>query len=1091
MCVCVCVCGCATVTVLLSSQVDVKRSQADSSHWCGMYMLLLPLVLCFVRFFFCMMFACVCRANQLANVLHKLGLRRNKICGILMERCADYIVAYIAIHKVSLVVAEVVVMEVVVCDASVVSISYASNTRQPRVPKHMFTPMHPCTQSQSHTHTHTQAGGAYLPIEAVHPTSLVFDIVEDATPVAVITTSQYAHRLPPDCVRVLLDVNELESVNRLANEKKGQVEDTTEEKAYEENITDTHKKHSRATATATATATVARPTVPWYLDEECTRNAEWDQATLDDLAYAVYSSGTTGRPKGILCPHRGAVNSYHDRHTHYPYATGERYASNVFFVWEAVRPLLVGTPCYVIPDRTIYDPCRLVAYLQCHACTRLLLTPSLLGAVLDTPRLPCDGDLPALRIVWLCGEVVTRELTARFFRRYPHVRLLNLYSISECHDVSVADLALTPPSPRYSPAGHLMHNVHVFVLDHDLRHAPLGVPGEVFVGGHNLARGYLNLPDRNAERFISNPFRSLLDHRHLHLQPPSPTSHLSLSSPTSHLSLTSPSSLISPTTPPPTQPQQLRSSALLYRTGDVGRFLPGGLLEIMGRCDFMVKIRGYSVELGAVEATLVRHAFVLSCLAVAFGDEGEEKRLVAYVVLEEEVEEEVECECERTAEVAVGRGARHRSEEDAEDEEDEEEWRTQQRLDRVRTWLRDQLPHYMIPAQFIPLRALPLNDATGKADRSKLPSPPPVGMRPLRAPSTFTSPSTSTSASTATSVSTSASASTSSSRSTSASPSSSANAPTLSPRADMRTTSATTLEGGRSSSTRALTGARQQQSHSPAALASWRALLHRELSQGLGVRRLQATDSFLDMGAHSLLLARIAGRLRAAGLDVGVAELYEHHTLRSLEAFLFTDEESAFASTPPRERERDRAEAVERQLQEVGEEATEEQTQEQEEGSRAHDRLHRIAVVAVDAEFVGCANAERLWERCRDGEVCLRRMEAAELGDERARALASEHGTRFVAVDSALPNATEFDADFFGLSDSEAARLDPQHRLFLQACLRTLESAGHGDIAQPSHIGVFAACYLNTYAVHSPVIATGLSSFASSPAGFLQVCGCS
>ena len=270
--------------------------------------------------------------------------------------------------------------------------------------------------------------------------------------------------------------------------------------------------------------------------------------------------------------------SYYWRHQFVPYNNNnglEREACNVFFVWEMLRPLLAGATLYIIPDTVIYDPRLLVAFLAEHAITRSLFTPSLLDAVLlDTTSTTEGADaslavrLASLSTVWLCGEVVTGELRARLVAQLPHVRLLNLYSISEAHDVSASDLThlgATSAARKYMPAGFLLPNVRIHVLTTDLQPLPIGVPGEIYVAGPTLAIGYLNRPDLTQQRFIQSP---------------------------SHLN--------------PNSADPSSSSVRLYKTGDWGCLLSDGQLEIMGRCDGMVKIRGYSVEVRAIEATLTQ-----------------------------------------------------------------------------------------------------------------------------------------------------------------------------------------------------------------------------------------------------------------------------------------------------------------------------------------------------------------------------------------------------------------------------------------------------------------------------------------------------
>ena len=285
----------------------------------------------------------------------------------------------------------------------------------------------------------------------------------------------------------------------------------------------------------------------------------------------------------------------------------------------------------------IYDATSVISFIRENKITRILFTPSLCQLVVDSLRSEEEiSSLKSLRIVWLCGEVVTNELRKKFIQLIPWCKLLNLYSISECHDVSVADLREVDEnlSPRYAPCGAIMENVRLYILDDNLKQVPYGVPGEVFVGGPTLAIGYLNREDLTSQRFIKNPFSS-------------------------------------------------ERGSRLYRCGDRGRLLPNGMLEVIGRCDFMVKIRGYSVVLGAVEVAIAEHPAISSAVVVTEGDEGSDKKLVAYVVPE-----------------VWGEIPSHNS---------------------IRIFLKNKLPHYAVPSVFVLLGEIPINPASGKVDRKKLP----------------------------------------------------------------------------------------------------------------------------------------------------------------------------------------------------------------------------------------------------------------------------------------------------------------------------------------------------------------------------------
>ncbi|NQT70309.1 MAG: amino acid adenylation domain-containing protein [Desulfobacteraceae bacterium] len=434
-----------------------------------------------------------------------------------------------------------------------------------------------------------KAGGAYMPMDLANPDSLLEKISNEAEPKVIITKSKYVDRL-----------NQINTNKTL-------------------NIDVDHS---------------------W---KDCTYDKDAVASlTLDNLAYIAYSSGTTGEPKGIMAPHRGAVHSYLHRYETSSYQPGDRVACNIFFVWEILRPMLKGATCYIIPDDIIYDPKSLIAFLAEHKITEILFTPSLLESVINS----IDADqiqskLASLKVIWLNGEVVTTKLKNRVLKRMPaHVRLLNTYSISECHDVADTDLRDVEDLPSgICPVGKPMSGVEIKLLDENMQPVSSGSVGELYIGGPCLAKGYLKKPELTAERFV------------------------------------------------------LIEDQRFYRTGDLAEIHTDGKLEIKGRCDFMVKIRGYSIHLGAVETALLEHANVKSCAVIAEGEEGEDKRLVAYVVRHEAADWEID---ERTGTSVA-----------------------------IRNILKLYLPHYMIPGTYVELDNIPLHPITGKLNHKLLPSPPP------------------------------------------------------------------------------------------------------------------------------------------------------------------------------------------------------------------------------------------------------------------------------------------------------------------------------------------------------------------------------
>jgi amino acid adenylation domain-containing protein len=313
------------------------------------------------------------------------------------------------------------------------------------------------------------------------------------------------------------------------------------------------------------------------------------EAGAESTAYIIYTSGSTGRPKGVAIPQKQLLNRLDWMWRAYPFTPDEVCCQKttinfVDSIWEMLGPLLRGTPTIVIPEEDVKDLGRLTRALAEKGVTRLWLVPSLLSALLDfDPRL--GERLPRLKFWAPGGEALSLELFWRFTTRMPERVLLNLYGTSEFFDAAFYDSSWAGPGLERVPIGRPLSNVRLYVLDERLRPVPVGVPGQLHVGGAGLARSYLNRPDLTAEKFIPDSFTD-------------------------------------------------EPGARIYRTGDAARFLRDGQVEYLGRIDHQVKIRGFRVEPGEVEAALRGQEGVQDCVVAArsFGGREEDKRLVGYVV---------------------------------------------------------------------------------------------------------------------------------------------------------------------------------------------------------------------------------------------------------------------------------------------------------------------------------------------------------------------------------------------------------------------------------------------------------------------------
>jgi amino acid adenylation domain-containing protein len=313
-----------------------------------------------------------------------------------------------------------------------------------------------------------------------------------------------------------------------------------------------------------------------------------------EVAYVIYTSGSTGEPKGVEGTHRAAINRFAWMWKKYPFEAGEVCCqkTNLGFVdsiWEIFGPLLAGVPSVIVPEEAVRDPELLVEELGREHVTRIVLVPSLMRALLEyEPNL--QARLPELKL-WTCsGEILPVELARKFREAVPEAKLLNIYGSSEVgadvtwHEVEERDMELGTVA-----IGRPISNAQIYLLDEGGRPVPVGLRGEIYVGGEGLARGYLKREELTAERFVANEVA----------------------------------------------PEQ---GARLYRTGDVGRYRGNGDLEYVGRVDQQVKLRGQRIELGEIETVLGRQAGVRQAVVAVTG-EGEEQRLAAYLVLKEGGEE--------------------------------------------------------------------------------------------------------------------------------------------------------------------------------------------------------------------------------------------------------------------------------------------------------------------------------------------------------------------------------------------------------------------------------------------------------------------
>jgi amino acid adenylation domain-containing protein len=353
----------------------------------------------------------------------------------------------------------------------------------------------------------------------------------------------------------------------------------------------------------------------------------------ENLAYVIYTSGSTGKPKGAMNSHTAIYNRLCWMQEAYRLTPADHVLQKTPYsfdvsVWEFFWPLMTGARLVVARPGGHRDSAYLVELIKQEQVTTLHFVPAMLHVFLAEAGVE---TCTSLRRVICSGEALSRELQDRFFTRLPEVELHNLYGPTEAA-VDVTCWACDAASKHSTvPIGRPIANTQIYLVDKHHQLVPVGVPGELYIGGVQLARGYHKRAELTAERFVPDPFSSV-------------------------------------------------PGARLYRTGDLARYLSDGSIEYLGRLDFQVKIRGFRIELGEIEAVLGEHPAVSEAVVLARADVRDEKRLVAYLLLDG----------------------------------DERPTNTE-----LRDALKAHLPEYMVPAQFVMLKEFPVTP-NGKVDRRAL-----------------------------------------------------------------------------------------------------------------------------------------------------------------------------------------------------------------------------------------------------------------------------------------------------------------------------------------------------------------------------------
>ncbi len=433
-----------------------------------------------------------------------------------------------------------------------------------------------------------KAGGAYLPLDPAYPQERLTYMLEDAQVPVILTQEELVNNLPIHNAQIICINSDWKEITNKSREN------------------------------------------------------PLNEVTPNNLAYVIYTSGSTGKSKGVMIEHHSLVNAYlawEEAYQLHTYATSHlQMASFSFDVFsgDLVRALCSGGKLVLCPRELLLEPDKLYQLMIQEKVDCAEFVPGVLRNLIQYLE-QSQQRLDFMQLL-ICGSDSWYVLEYEEFRKFciQKTRLINSFGLTEATiDSTYFETGTTQSSiDQLVPIGQPFANSQIYILDHYLQPLPVGVTGEIYIGGAGLARGYFNRPDLTAEKFIPNLFTQ-------------------------------------------------KPGEYIYKTGDLGRWLPDGNIELIGRVDNQVKLRGFRIELGEIESVLGKHPIVKESVVLVREDRPKQQQLVAYVVPNS----------------------------------------TQPiNSSNLQQFLQEQLPNYMIPTAFVMLEAFPTTP-NGKIDRRALPKP--------------------------------------------------------------------------------------------------------------------------------------------------------------------------------------------------------------------------------------------------------------------------------------------------------------------------------------------------------------------------------